>query len=161
MDETSQSKTPAAPAPASSPLEARRDQRLSVAILAGLAAAIIGGILWAVITVTTKYQIGFMAIGVGFLVGYAVSLGHAVDKIFGIIGATFALLGCLLGNCLSLIGFAANEENSSLSAVLGSLDFSTLFSAMTATMQPMDFLFYGIAIYEGYRFSFRRVAKPA
>ena len=28
---------------------------------------------------------------------------------------------------------------------------------MVATFSPMDLLFYGIAVYEGYKFSFRQV----
>jgi hypothetical protein len=30
---------------------------------------------------------------------------------------------------------------------------------MRATFNPMDLLFYGIAVYEGYRFSFREITK--
>src|ERR1043165_2131467 len=78
----------------------------AVALAAGIAAAVIGGIAWAVITVTTEFQIGYMAIGVGFLVGFAVRLGHGRDKIFGFTGAILALVGCLMGNFLSMIGFA-------------------------------------------------------
>jgi len=29
---------------------------------------------------------------------------------------------------------------------------------MTATFNPMDLLFYGLAVYAGYRFSFRRIS---
>lgn len=28
---------------------------------------------------------------------------------------------------------------------------------LKATMSPMDFVFYGIAVYEGYKFSFREI----
>jgi hypothetical protein len=30
---------------------------------------------------------------------------------------------------------------------------------MQATFNPMDLLFYGIGVYEGYRFSFRQVSQ--
>ena len=42
------------------------------AFIGGLVAMLISAVLWAVITVATQFQIGFMAIGVGLLVGYSV-----------------------------------------------------------------------------------------
>lgn len=60
----------------------------------------------------TKYQIGWMAIGVGFLVGFSVRrFGRGTAKTFGIIGAVSALPGCLLGNLLSACGFIAQSES--------------------------------------------------
>ena len=76
----------------------RGEQNLLIALLAGIAAAVVGTIVWAAITVTTGYQIGYMAIAVGFIVGYAVRLGNGIDKIFGVLGAALALGGCVLGN---------------------------------------------------------------
>ena len=135
----------------------RGEQNLSVALLAGIVAAVIGGIAWAIVTVTTEYQIGYMAIAVGFVVGFAVRLGKGVDKTFGILGAVLALLGCVLGNVFSLIGFISKEQHMGIGAVLSGLDYSKLPQMMSATFSAMDLLFYGIAVYEGYRFSFRRL----
>src|SRR5713101_3491857 len=47
------------------------EKKLLLGGFAGLAAAIIGAIIWAVVTVTTKYQIGWMALGVGALIAFA------------------------------------------------------------------------------------------
>jgi hypothetical protein len=44
------------------------------AVLASLAAAVAGGIGWALIAVTSGYEIGFAALGIGILAGYAVVL---------------------------------------------------------------------------------------
>src|SRR6266403_1915994 len=85
-------------------------QNLAIAIAAGAVAAVIGGIAWAVLTVTTEFQIGYMAVAIGFLVGFAVRLGDGFDKIFAYVGAILALFGCLLGNALSMIGFYAKAE---------------------------------------------------
>ena len=43
-----------------------------VAFGAGLVAAIVGGVIWGLIVLLTDYEIGFMAIGIGMLSGYAV-----------------------------------------------------------------------------------------
>jgi hypothetical protein len=53
------------------------EKKLLLGGLAGLAAAIIGAIVWAVLTVMTNYhQIGWMAVGVGALVGFALRIGN-------------------------------------------------------------------------------------
>jgi uncharacterized membrane protein len=133
------------------------EQNLAIAVLAGVVAAVVGAIAWAAVTVTTEYQIGYMAIAVGFIVGFAVRLGKGVDKVFGIIGAILALLGCVLGNVFSIIGFICKQQHMDLGTALSRLDYSKLPQVLSNTFSVMDLVFYGIAVYEGYRFSFRRL----
>lgn len=142
-------------------LAAPEKPNLMLAFFAGLAAALIGAVAWAAVTVTTEYQIGWMAIGVGFLVGFAVSLGKGSEQIFGILGAILALLGCVLGNFFAIIGFATKQEHLGLLTTLTSIDYSKVPSIMTDAFSSMDLLFYGIAVYEGYRFSMIRRRKSS
>jgi len=136
------------------------EQNLPMALMAGLGASLIGALLWATITVVTEYQIGYMAIAVGFMVGYAVRyLGKGLDQIYGIIGAVFALLGCLMGNFFSIVGFAANELGLGYLEALNSIDLGVIPEIMGDTFSPIDILFYGIAIYEGYKFAFRPITE--
>jgi len=138
----------------------RAEQNLGLAIVGGLAAAVVGAALWATVTLVTGLQIGWMAIGVGFLVGGAVRLiGKGIAKPFGYVGATLSLLGCLLGNLLSLCAIVGRQEEMSLSVVLLNLDPLAIPGAMMATFHPMDLLFYGMAVCAGHRFSFRRVTS--
>ena len=138
----------------------RMDQNMAMAFAGGSGAALVGGVAWAAVTVITGYQIGWMAVGVGFLVGYSVRyLGKGIDTIFGVIGAALALLGCLLGNFFSLIGFASKQENIGVFDILSSIDYNIVPQAMMEAFSPMDLLFYGIAVYEGYRFSFRQITQ--
>ena len=140
--------------------ELRARQNFSAALAGGLAAATVGAAVWALITVATSFQIGWMAVGVGFLVGgVARTLGRGVDKSFGYLGAVLSVFGCLLGNFLSLCAIVAGQEGLSLMAVLTHVGSNPamLPAAMIATFHPTDLLFYGLAIYEGYRFSFRQV----
>ena len=107
-------------------------------------------------------MVGWMAVGVGFLVGYAVRLcGKGIKKIYGIIGAVFALVGCLLGNFLSVCSMLAKEEGMAFFELLSRLNPAAIPELMTATFHPMDLLFYGIAVYEGYKFSFLQVSPEA
>jgi hypothetical protein len=140
--------------------ELRTKQNFSMALVGGLAVAIIGATAWALVAMTTSHATGWMAVGVGLLVGGAVrTLGRGIDRSFGYLGATMSLVGCLLGNLLSVCTIVAGQENLSLVAVLGSVCTkpAVIPAALIATFHPLDLLFYGIALYEGYRFSFRQV----
>jgi len=138
----------------------RDNQNLSLAIAGGAGAALLGACLWAIITMATGYQIGFMAIGVGFMVGYTVRFfGKGIDKSFGLSGAILSLLGCLAGNLLAACASLAQYENMGFFDVLSRLDPDIALEIMAATFSPMDLLFYGIAVYEGYKFSFRQMTE--
>ncbi|HLQ12892.1 MAG TPA: hypothetical protein VK130_06555 [Steroidobacteraceae bacterium] len=131
---------------------------LTLAVVAGLAAAIVGAVIWAVITVTTKYQIGFMAIGVGFLVGWTVrAAGKGSEMSYSLVGGALALIGCLLGNLLSACGFLATDQSVPLMAIVGRALTSPSLSIelLQASFSPMDLLFYAIAVYEGFKLARR------
>ena len=57
----------APPAPATAP---EPSDSLLRAIAAGLVAAVAGGVAWALIVKTSDYEVGFIAWGIGFLVGH-------------------------------------------------------------------------------------------
>ena len=128
------------------------EKKLLLGAFAGLAAAIIGAIIWAVVTVTTKYQIGWMALGVGALGGFALRIGNG-GKTFGILGAFLALFGCILGNYFSLIGLAAAELHVPFFRVLNNTDPAKVINALWDDFISASVLFYAIAAYEGYKFS--------
>lgn len=148
----------------------RDNQNLSMGFVGGLGAALIGAAVWAVITAFTQYQFGFMAVGVGFLVGYAVrKLGQGVDPIFGYFGAGLSLLGCVVGNLLTTCVIVSQQDGIALGEVLAGLNLSVAVEIMKFTFSPIDLLFYGLALYYGHKFSFRQltsdelksISKPA
>lgn len=138
-------------------MRARKEQEsIPLALLGGAVAAFVAALIWGTITYATGYQIGFMAIGVGFLVGYAVNyLGKGMSQTFNIIGAAFALLGCVLGNLFAAMISAALVEGIPVLGIIVALaaDPKIIVEILVATFSPMDLLFYGIAIYEGYKLS--------
>ena len=94
--------------------EMRDNQNFVFGIAAGAGAALLGAVLWAVITAITNYQIGWMAVGVGALVGIAIrSAGKGVDNSFGFAGALIALLGCVVGNFLTIVIVISRQESMS------------------------------------------------
>jgi hypothetical protein len=134
------------------------EKKLLLGGFAGLAAAIIGAIIWAVVTVTTRYQIGWMALGVGALVGFALRIGNG-GKAFGILGAFLALFGCFLGNYFSLIAFASAEQHVAFFTMLNNADPAKVINAMWEDFISASVLFYAIAAYEGYKFSAFRASN--
>lgn len=136
------------------------EQSLVLGAAAGAVVSLVGAAVWAGITYATGFQIGFMAIGVGLLVGYAVRVaGQGVTSLFGIVGGALALVGCGVGNLLAVTALVASSEGVPLLEVLPRLDLQSARELMIASFQPMDLLFYGIAVYEGYRFSFRELSS--
>ncbi|MFT6053581.1 MAG: antitoxin component YwqK of YwqJK toxin-antitoxin module [Roseivirga sp.] len=136
----------------------RQHQDFSSAIIGGVLISILSAFIWAIVTVSTEYQIGYMAIGVGFLVGFSVRFfGAGVDQKFGIAGALLALFGCLLGNFLSQIGFVAEAEGLGYFQALQLFDWVYLPDVYIESFTIMDLLFYGFAIAAGYKFAFRDI----
>ena len=134
-------------------------QNLLFAIIASFGTAIVMAALWAVVTVITQWQIGYMAIAVGFAVGFAVRYaGKGVDQVYGVIGAIGALFGCILGNFFTQVGFIAEDPEFidsyfEIAKILLS-DMSLTMEIMIESFHIIDLLFYGIAISTGYRYSF-------
>jgi len=165
MSEESAEVKPATEAPELDPSEVaylqqqlHSEQNLALGTAAGVVASFAGAGIWAAVTFATGYQIGFMAVGVGFLVGYAIRFaGKGTTTIFGIIGASLALIGCALGNLLAITAQLANHSSIPFLDALHQLDPQLIQELMVAFFSPMDLVFYGIAIYEGFRLSFRQL----
>ena len=138
----------------------RSEQNLTGGVLAGSAGALVGAAIWAVITVLTDYQIGWMAVGVGFLVGIAIrTIGKGIDTVFGVVGAAMAIFGCLLGNLFTVCYFVSIAEKMDFFEVFSRLNLTIIANLLKATFSPMDLLFYAIAVYEGYKLSFRKIPE--
>ena len=136
----------------------REEQNLVMGFLYGLFAAVAGAAIWAGATIATGYQIGWLAVGIGFLVGIAVRAGgKGIDQVYGAVGAALSLFGCALGNLITVAWFVSQEYGVPLEEVLSGIDPEMAIEMMSSTFQLMDLLFYGLAVYFGYRYSFREL----
>jgi hypothetical protein len=126
---------------------------LLMGLLGGGVAMLVGAIIWGAVTYFTEYQIGWMAIGVGFLVGLAVKFfGKGKSPIFGISSAVLALIGCALGNLIFYSGIIAREESAPFLQVFFILLLSpaAAIEVFSVAFGFMDILFYALAAYTGY-----------
>ena len=136
------------------------EQNLTMGTLAGLIASLAGAGVWAAATILTGYQIGFMAIGIGILVGFAVrQLGKGIDQSFGFVGGAMSLVGCALGNVLYITYYVADNQGMSYMDILTQLNFGIMREMLFATFEPMDVLFYALAVYFGYKYAFRQITE--
>jgi hypothetical protein len=140
----------------------KAQQNFMAAIPAGLAAAIVGAVLWAGATFVTETKIGLIAVAVGLLVGYAIRVtGKGIEPKFAMLGALCAALGWGLGTLLSDVAFLAKHAGNPFLDTLMRLGLRRTLSLVTGAFEPMDLLFLSIAVYEGYKFSFKyRLKKP-
>lgn len=136
------------------------NQNLVFGMAAGVAAALVSALLWAVVSASTNYQIGWMAVGVGVLVGLAIRwAGKGVDNSFGIAGAVISLLGCFLGNFLTAVVIVSRQESIPVMEILSRVNPEIFMGLTKDTFQPIDLLFYGLALYTGYKYSIVQVQE--
>lgn len=133
-------------------------QNLPMAIIFGLVAALISAVIWAGIAVASGYEIGWLAIGVGFLVGKAVSLGgKGVTQFYGVVGAILALVGILVGKYFTIIAVFATEFDMSMLDVALEMGPAEIVEFFNLTFSPVDLAFYAIAIAAGYKYGFTEI----
>ena len=136
-------------------METTRVIELSRAAALGLAAAGVGAVVWAEITATTNYEIGFVAWGIGALVGAVISRGctrggSAVTAI----AVTAALLGVLAGKYLGFVLTARNEAPPGVDVPLVSGYTLDLLNAnRDVVFGPFDLLWTGLAAISAARFA--------
>lgn len=142
--------------PAAALAQLRSQQNFARAVPAGIAAALVGAALWAITVFATQMKLGLIAVVIGALVGYAIRVsGKGIDQKFGILGAVCAALGWALGTISGDIAFVAQYVHRSIPDVVSRLGFNGTLSLAVNASDGMDILFLGIAIYEGYKLSFR------
>jgi hypothetical protein len=136
----------------------REEQNLVMGFLYGLFAALAGAAVWAGATIATGYQVGWLAVGIGFVVGIAVRAGgKGIDQVYGVVGGVLSLFGCALGNLLTVAWFVSQEYGVPIPEVLEGMDPAMAIEMMASSFQWMDLLFYGLAVYFGYRYAFREL----
>lgn len=133
---------------------------LGLGVAGGIVGMALGAGLWAAITIITDYQIGYMAIGLGLLVGLGVRFtSGGAGTVHGLIGGSLALMGCLLGNLLAVLIVVSRELGAPFLDVLFNLDWGIIIEFMKVTFSPIDLLFYALAVYAGFRFASRRTIR--
>jgi hypothetical protein len=134
---------------------------LAQSIAAGAVAALVGAVLWAVFVEASGYELGIVAVGIGFLVGQAMAVTAGASDRLPPIGAVLALVGCLLGNAFVDAHELAKVVGGSTGNVLHRMisDPHLAGEVFKAGFRTFDLVFWAIAAYEGYKLTARGVAR--
>lgn len=132
-----------------SPIEAG-EANFALGAVAGLAAAAAGAGAWYGVVIATDTQFGLIAVGIGFLVGFAIKFGAGKNGAFPlqILGAALALLAIVAGEYL-IIHHWLRQPPTEFVGWLGLGSFTEVYVEYLKA-DPLTLLFYGIAVYEGY-----------
>ena len=143
---------------ASDPILVREERpaaaRALPALAAGLVAAVVGGVAWGLIVKWTDYEVGFVAWGIGFLVGLAVvTVARTRGLVFQVVAVLCALLGILIGKYLSFV-WALQElaEEDGVDLPVLSMDTIDLFrDNLGFVFDWIDLLWVGLAVLSAWR----------
>jgi hypothetical protein len=125
------------------------------AALAGLAAAIVGGVVWGLIVRWSGYEIGFAAWGIGFIVGTAVVFGAQRQRgmPLQLIAVVLALAGIVLGKYLAFVWIGQDElGKAGIELPVFSTDTMRLFWDLKSDIWGgWDLLWVGLAVVTAFR----------
>ncbi|MEU9063261.1 hypothetical protein AB0D13_31455 [Streptomyces sp. NPDC048430] len=120
---------PAPPAPGN---------KVGLGVLAALGAAIVAAILYGVLAGSIEREVGYAAIGVGFLVGFAASkIGGANPAVLGA-GAVFSLVAVFLGQLIGMSMILADGLGVGFSEVF----FDHFSDVLDIWKEEADFMTY-------------------
>ncbi|MDQ3813315.1 MAG: tetratricopeptide repeat protein [Armatimonadota bacterium] len=134
------------------------------AAIFGFLAAIVGAFIWDKITYYTNWQIGIVAIGVGFLVGTAVSIGAGGKGAVSlqILGGLLAGFGILLGQAL-IIKDVVTAQSSQISGMSPIVVFivSVMMVPRSIMSDPLTLVFIAFGVWEGWSLPRPHQPEPA
>lgn len=133
----------------------RENPNMGGAILLGLGAAIISSILWYTIVVLTNYQLGIVAIAVGWLVAQAVMWGAGGKRgpRLQVLSVVITALAMVMSEYLIVHHFTAQAlAQQGYTDIPLLLPVTAMFTLVVEGVKadPATLLFWGIALFEGY-----------
>ena len=119
--------------------------KLIGAAVGGMLAAGLSGWVWAKIAIATGYEVGYIALGVGFVVGMAIAIigGGIRGPLPQLIGVVCACTGILLGKWWT----ALDNPEVQMLVNAGVIDFMGFAANFTEFVAPIDYLWFGLAGY--------------
>jgi len=121
-----------------------------MAVLAGFGVAVAGAVVWGLVAYVTKYQLGLLAVVLGYGVGAAVFRAGGRDKNTGlaVASAALAVFGCALGSLLAEI-MILRGHGIPLGLIMSHLD--VVLQEYPSAVGGLGLVFWVIAALYGYR----------
>jgi hypothetical protein len=128
-----------------------------MAAVLGCIAGVVAGIIWYFFSILTGYQIGYIAIGVGFIIGWAVIFGsgHKRGAILQSMSAVITLVTLFVAEYFMTLYYFRRymlENTAEFPEYHGEMFFVSPFSPelLSSMFSPMGFVIWGIGIYFAY-----------
>jgi hypothetical protein len=120
-------------------------------LLAGVVAAILATAIWYGVVVATHFQVGIVAIAVGFIVGQGVVLGarRRTSIVLVPISIVLTLLALVLSEYLIVAHFASQELGYAVDVVQPP-DFVISVVADSVGADPLTLVFWAIALFQAF-----------
>ncbi|MEV5968762.1 hypothetical protein [Streptomyces sp. NPDC051921] len=136
---------PLPPAPPAPP--ARSNAGLG--LVAALVAALVAGGVYGAVAGGIEREIGWAAVGVGFLVGFAAGKAGGNNPALPVVSAVLSLGAVYLGQLLALAIILGKQLNASATDIV--LDhFDVLTSLWKEELDPLTFLFFALAAFAAF-----------
>jgi len=137
-----------------------KDANIPLAILFGVVGAAIGGILWYLITTITKTEVAYLAIGLGYIIGFAVHLGSGKKRGMNlqVISAVLTVIALFVSEKFIFSYFANSYIQTHLSEFPGieqgqMISIPVYDSAfLHSLVSPIGLLIYAIGIYFAFKY---------
>lgn len=129
---------------------------LKNALISGVVASVISAIVWYGIVAITSFQVGYLAIGVGWLVGQSIVIGSGGGRGIVLQGMSVALttFAMVLSEYLIVRHVAVQvlaAEGSQQLPLLLPLDVALGMISHSISANPLTLLFWAIAVFTAYR----------
>src|SRR6185503_1710751 len=135
-----------------------------MALVLGSVAAIVAGVIWYYFVILSGYQIGYIAIGVGFVIGWAVVLGAGKKRgpKLQIMSAALTLVTLFTSEYFMALHYIRQyllENKAEYPDYNGEMFFLSPFDPdiLGGMISPMGLLIWGIGIYFAYSVAKTRV----
>ncbi|MCH5673655.1 hypothetical protein [Streptomyces gilvus] len=128
----------------SAPVPARNN--VGLGLLAAVAAAVVAAGVYGAIIGLTKHEIGWAAVGVGFLVGLAAGRLGGRNPVLPVASAALSLGSVYIGQLVGEAMIGAKETPLSFSELFFQ-HFDVVQAAWKADADPLTFVFFAIAAY--------------
>ena len=131
----------------------RDNDRVVRAVVLGVLAALGGAAVWVAVGAATKHEIGFVAVGVGYLVSMSMSRARADWRRLPLLAAAIALVAVVAGDFVLDVALQAQYQQVGFGDVLGAVatDLSLAKDLFSAYWSPVDLLFWLLAALVAYR----------
>ncbi|MEU6278950.1 hypothetical protein [Streptomyces sp. NPDC047028] len=122
---------------------------LALGLIAAVAAALVVGALYGVVIGLTKHEIGWAAVGVGFVIGVAAGKAGGRNPVVAIAAAVLALGSVYLGQLVGEAMIGADLLHVSFSELFFQ-HFDLVQQGWKSDADPLTFVFFAIAAFAAF-----------